>query len=64
MRGILARLLALPHVVRVTDKAAIGDALARLGVTPDARCATSSTLRSGATVPYLGTDRPVRPGRA
>ncbi|MEU5597561.1 glycosyl hydrolase [Streptomyces sp. NPDC020298] len=44
LRGILARLLALPGVARVTDKTAIGDALTRLGVTPDARYATSSTL--------------------
>ncbi|MGW5664136.1 hypothetical protein ACWEWG_29350 [Streptomyces sp. NPDC003758] len=44
LREVLARLLALPHVVRVSDKTAIGDALTRLGVTPDARYATSSTL--------------------
>jgi hypothetical protein len=44
LREVLARLLALPHVVRVTDKAAVGDALARLGVTPDVRHATASTL--------------------
>ncbi|KUN85561.1 alpha-L-rhamnosidase [Streptomyces bungoensis] len=44
LREVLARLLALPHVVRVTDKTAIGDALTRLGVTPDARYATASTL--------------------
>ncbi|WP_020127138.1 glycosyl hydrolase [Streptomyces sp. 303MFCol5.2] len=44
LRELLARLLALPHVTRVTDKAAVGDALAGLGVTPDVRHATSSTL--------------------
>ncbi|MER6954183.1 glycosyl hydrolase [Streptomyces sp. NPDC000618] len=44
LRGLLARLLALPDVVRVADKAAVGDALARLGVTPDVRHATASTL--------------------
>ncbi|GGJ44345.1 glycosyl hydrolase [Streptomyces brasiliensis] len=44
LREILDRLLALPNVVRVTDKTAIGDALAGLGVTPDVRHATSSTL--------------------
>ncbi|MEV5146936.1 hypothetical protein AB0L14_21575 [Streptomyces sp. NPDC052727] len=31
-------------MVRVTDKAAVGDALAEPGVTPDVRYATSSTL--------------------
>ncbi|MGX1274141.1 glycosyl hydrolase [Streptomyces phaeoluteigriseus] len=44
LRGVLARLLALPHVVRVTDKALVGEALNRLGVTPDVRHAMSSTL--------------------
>ncbi|WP_460072332.1 glycosyl hydrolase [Streptomyces sp. YKOK-I1] len=44
LREILARLLALPTVVRVTDKAAVGDALAGLGVTADVRHATASTL--------------------
>ncbi|MFI1834314.1 glycosyl hydrolase [Streptomyces olivaceoviridis] len=44
LRALTARLLALPGVVHVTDKAAVGDALARLGVTPDVRYATSSTL--------------------
>ncbi|MFJ9025393.1 glycosyl hydrolase [Streptomyces sp. NPDC102259] len=44
LRALLARLLALPHVTRITDKAAVGDALAGLGVTPDVRHATPSTL--------------------
>ncbi|WP_406369089.1 glycosyl hydrolase [Streptomyces sp. NBC_00647] len=44
LHGVLARLLALPNVARVTDKAAVGDALAGLGVIPDARHATASTL--------------------
>ncbi|NUR67778.1 MAG: alpha-L-rhamnosidase, partial [Streptomyces sp.] len=44
LREVLASLLALPNVTRVTDKAAVGDALAALGVAPDARYATSSTL--------------------
>ncbi|MDO0924272.1 glycosyl hydrolase [Streptomyces sp. TG1A-8] len=44
LRDVLARLLALPHVTAVTDKAAVGDALAALGVAPDARYATPSTL--------------------
>ncbi|GAB7110383.1 glycosyl hydrolase [Streptomyces phaeofaciens JCM 4814] len=44
LREVLGRLLALPTVVRVTDKAAVGDALARLGVTADVRHATASTL--------------------
>jgi hypothetical protein len=44
LRGVLARLLALPNVARVTDKALVGDALNRLGVTPGVRHATSSTL--------------------
>lgn len=44
LRELLARLLALPTVRRVTDKAAVGDALAGLGVTPDVRYATASTL--------------------
>ncbi|MEV7738600.1 glycosyl hydrolase [Streptomyces sp. NPDC088921] len=44
LRDILARLLTLPQVVRVTDKAAVGDALAGLGVSADVRHATASTL--------------------
>ncbi|GAA3803147.1 glycosyl hydrolase [Streptomyces phyllanthi] len=44
LREVLTRLLALPHVRRVTDRAAVGDALAQLGVTPDVRYATTSTL--------------------
>ncbi|GGM15306.1 hypothetical protein GCM10010129_69380 [Streptomyces fumigatiscleroticus] len=44
LREVLARLLALDHVVRVTDKTLVGDTLAGLGVTPDVRHATSSTL--------------------
>ena len=44
LRALLARLLALPNVVRVTDKTAVGDALAGLGVTSDVRHATASTL--------------------
>ncbi|WP_320780695.1 glycosyl hydrolase [Streptomyces sp. CRN 30] len=44
LRDVLARLLALPHVTRVTDKTAVGDALTALGVTPDVRHAASSTL--------------------
>ncbi|MCX5257311.1 glycosyl hydrolase [Streptomyces canus] len=44
LRDLLARLLTLPHVVRVTDKAAVGDALAGLGVSADVRHATASTL--------------------
>lgn len=44
LRDLLGRLLALPNVTRVTDKAAVADALAGLGVTPDVRHATASTL--------------------
>ncbi|WP_346186138.1 glycosyl hydrolase [Streptomyces osmaniensis] len=44
LRSVLAQLLALPNVAQVTDKTAVGDALAQLGVTPDVRYATSSTL--------------------
>ncbi|MGW7696178.1 glycosyl hydrolase [Streptomyces asiaticus] len=44
LRRILARLLALPNVARVTDKTRVGDALTGLGVTPDVRHATPSTL--------------------
>ncbi|KOT42619.1 alpha-L-rhamnosidase [Streptomyces caelestis] len=44
LRDVLARLLALPHVVRVTDKTAVGDALTALGVSPDVRYSASSTL--------------------
>ncbi|MFB6756069.1 hypothetical protein ACFCX6_34720 [Streptomyces sp. NPDC056353] len=41
---VLTRLLALPNVVRVTEKTAVGDALATLGVTPDVRHSVPSTL--------------------
>ncbi|MGW0584655.1 glycosyl hydrolase, partial [Streptomyces sp. NPDC002920] len=44
LRDVLDRLLALPTVRRVTDKAYVGDALASLGVTADVRHATASTL--------------------
>jgi hypothetical protein len=44
LRGVLASLLALPHVKAVTDKSAVGDALAALSIAPDARYAASSTL--------------------
>ncbi|MEU3781777.1 glycosyl hydrolase [Streptomyces sp900129855] len=44
LHELLARLLSLPNVTRITDKAAVGDALTRLGVTPDVRHATASTL--------------------
>jgi hypothetical protein len=44
LRAVLAELLALPRVVRVTDKTAVGDALTGLGITPDVRHATASTL--------------------
>ncbi|MFB8773885.1 glycosyl hydrolase [Streptomyces broussonetiae] len=44
LRAIVARLLALPHVEHITDKTAVGDALARLGIVPDVRYATASTL--------------------
>ncbi|MFF0160708.1 glycosyl hydrolase [Streptomyces sp. NPDC005263] len=44
VRDVLARLLALPHVIAVTDKAAVGDALTALGVTSHVRHATPSTL--------------------
>ncbi|MFJ3670385.1 glycosyl hydrolase [Streptomyces sp. NPDC090106] len=44
LREVLATLLALPHVRTVTEKTAVGDALAAVGVTPDVRYATSSTL--------------------
>ncbi|GAA3189103.1 glycosyl hydrolase [Streptomyces virens] len=44
LRDVLDRLLALPTVVRVTDKAAVGDALTALGVTPDVRHSSASTL--------------------
>ncbi|MDQ0809233.1 hypothetical protein QFZ63_000947 [Streptomyces sp. B3I7] len=44
LRAVLAELLALPHVVRVTDKTAVGDALTQVGVAPDVRYASSSTL--------------------
>ncbi len=44
LRGVLADLLAQPNVIAVTDKAAVGDALTALGVTPDVRHAAPSTL--------------------
>ncbi|MHC3475586.1 glycosyl hydrolase [Streptomyces sp. 7R007] len=44
LHDVLAGLLALPNVALVGDKTLIGDALTRLGVTPDVRYATSSTL--------------------
>ncbi|WP_030224062.1 glycosyl hydrolase [Streptomyces sp. NRRL WC-3626] len=44
LREVLARLLALPNVVRVTEKPAVGDALTALGVSPDVRHSVSSTL--------------------
>ncbi|MCD7438605.1 alpha-L-rhamnosidase [Streptomyces lincolnensis] len=44
LREVLASLLALPHVKAVTDKSAVGEALAALGITPDVRYATTSTL--------------------
>ncbi|GGW48560.1 glycosyl hydrolase [Streptomyces griseoloalbus] len=44
LREVLTRLLALSNVVRVTEKAAVGDALTALGVSPDTRYASSSTL--------------------
>ncbi|MET7652415.1 glycosyl hydrolase [Streptomyces sp. NPDC005486] len=44
LRELLARLLARPNVARITDKAAVGDALTGLGVTPDVRHAGASTL--------------------
>ncbi|MFE6286289.1 glycosyl hydrolase [Streptomyces sp. NPDC057877] len=44
LRTLLARLLALPHVEHITEKTAVGDALVRLGITPDVRHATASTL--------------------
>ncbi|MFJ6917150.1 glycosyl hydrolase [Streptomyces sp. NPDC101133] len=44
LRDVLTRLLALPNVVRVTEKTAVGDALATLGVTPDVRHSVPSTL--------------------
>ncbi|MBC7269939.1 MAG: alpha-L-rhamnosidase, partial [Streptomyces sp.] len=44
LRAIVARLLALPHVEHIIDKTAVGDALARLGIVPDVRHATASTL--------------------
>ncbi|WP_086723842.1 glycosyl hydrolase [Streptomyces carpinensis] len=44
LQGVLDDLFALPNVRRVTDKALVGDALAALGVTPDAVYGTSSTL--------------------
>ncbi|WP_413098625.1 hypothetical protein [Streptomyces sp. Inha503] len=44
LRRIVARLLALPNVVRVAEKTQVGDAPTGLGVTPDVRHATPSTL--------------------
>ncbi|MFE9680522.1 glycosyl hydrolase [Streptomyces sp. NPDC006285] len=44
LRSVVAELLAQPLVRKVTDKAAVGDALASLGVRPDVRHASASTL--------------------
>ncbi|MFI8231340.1 glycosyl hydrolase [Streptomyces sp. NPDC085900] len=44
LQGVINELLALPHVTRITDKTAVGDALTGLGVGPDVRYATASTL--------------------
>ncbi|MER5428578.1 glycosyl hydrolase [Streptomyces sp. NPDC002588] len=44
LRELLTRLLSLPNVLRITDKDAVGDALTRLGITPDVHHATPSTL--------------------
>ncbi|MGW2832745.1 glycosyl hydrolase [Streptomyces sp. NPDC001286] len=44
LQRVMDELLALPHVTRITDKTAVGDALAGLGVSPDVRYATASTL--------------------
>ncbi|MFE0521843.1 glycosyl hydrolase [Streptomyces sp. NPDC058954] len=44
LQGVMDELLALPHVTRITDKTAVGDALTGLGVSPDVRYATASTL--------------------
>lgn len=45
LRQVPGELLALPHVRRVTDKTAVGAALAELGVTADVRYAASSPAR-------------------
>lgn len=44
LTALLGQLLALPNVLRITDKTAVGDTLAELGVTPDVRHAVPSTL--------------------
>ncbi|MEV0226749.1 glycosyl hydrolase [Streptomyces sp. NPDC050704] len=44
LRSVVAELLAQPLVRRVTDKTAVPTALAELGVRPDVRHATASTL--------------------
>ncbi|MFF6955074.1 glycosyl hydrolase [Streptomyces sp. NPDC008317] len=44
LRAVLAQLLAQPRVRQITDKTAVGAALADLGVTPLVSYATSSTL--------------------
>ncbi|MET7455049.1 glycosyl hydrolase [Streptomyces sp. NPDC005574] len=44
LRSVVGRLLAEPLVRQVSDKTAVPTALADLGVTPDVRYATSSTL--------------------
>ncbi|MGW3140882.1 glycosyl hydrolase [Streptomyces sp. NPDC001139] len=44
LHDVIDALLALPHVTRITDKTAVGDALTGLGVSPDVRYATPSTL--------------------
>ncbi|MFJ9121422.1 glycosyl hydrolase [Streptomyces sp. NPDC102394] len=44
LQDVIDALLAVPHVTRITDKTAVGDALTGLGVSPDVRYATSSTL--------------------
>lgn len=44
LREVLTSLLGLPHVKSVSDKSAVGEALAALGIAPDVRYAASSTL--------------------
>ncbi|MER7973291.1 glycosyl hydrolase [Streptomyces sp. NPDC096080] len=44
LTDVLDRLLALPNVRRITDKTAVGDALAALKVTADVRHSVASTL--------------------
>ncbi|MFJ4846622.1 glycosyl hydrolase [Streptomyces sp. NPDC088733] len=44
LRSVVAELLAQPRVRQITDKTAVGQALADLGVEPDVRYAASSTL--------------------